>query len=83
MLDEFSKYRDIGRSSAVAVLIFVCVLPVIIGSALKRKGSFRTHDSRSTQKWYDKPVSKLIIVTIALTWMFPIFGFVLSSFQPR
>ena len=43
MLDEFSKYRDFGRSSVVAVLIFVCVLPVIIGSALK-KGKFPTHD---------------------------------------
>ena len=38
--------------------------------------------TRSTQKWYDKPVSKLILITIALTWFFPIFGFVLSSFRP-
>ena len=38
--------------------------------------------TRSSQKWYDKPVSKLIIVSIALTWMFPIFGFLLSSFRP-
>jgi ABC-type sugar transport system permease subunit len=37
MLDEFSKYRDFGRSSVVAVLIFVCVLPVIIGSALRER----------------------------------------------
>ena len=29
MLDEFSKYRNIGRSATVAVLIFVCVFPVI------------------------------------------------------
>ncbi|MDA2969903.1 MAG: carbohydrate ABC transporter permease [Actinomycetota bacterium] len=38
--------------------------------------------SRDSQKWYDKPVSKLILITIALTWIFPIFGFVLSSFRP-
>ena len=37
MLDEFSKYRNFGRSSVVAVLIFVCVLPVIIGSALRER----------------------------------------------
>ena len=36
MLDEFSKYRDFGRSSVVAVLIS-CVLPVIIGSALRER----------------------------------------------
>ena len=29
MLDEFSKYRNIGRSATVAVLIFVCVFPII------------------------------------------------------
>ena len=39
MLDEFSKYRNFGRSSVVAVLIFVCVLPVIIGSALRERDS--------------------------------------------
>ena len=38
--------------------------------------------TRNTQKWYDKPVTKLILVTIALTWIFPVFGFVLSSFRP-
>ena len=38
--------------------------------------------TRDSQKWYDKPVSKLILITIALTWFFPIFGFVLSSFRP-
>ena len=38
--------------------------------------------TRNTQKWYDKPISKLILVTIAITWMFPIFGFMLSSFRP-
>ena len=37
MLDEFSKYRNFGRSSVVAVLIFVCVLPVIIGTALRER----------------------------------------------
>jgi alpha-glucoside transport system permease protein len=37
---------------------------------------------RSNQKWYDKPLTKLILVSIALTWMFPLFGFVLSSFRP-
>ena len=37
MLDEFSKYRNFGRSSAVAVLIFVCVLPVIISTALRER----------------------------------------------
>jgi len=37
MLDEFSKYRNFGRSSTVAVLIFVCVLPVIIGTALRER----------------------------------------------
>ena len=34
------------------------------------------------QKWYDKPISKIILVTIALTWMLPYFGFVFSSFRP-
>ena len=34
------------------------------------------------QKWYDKPISKTILVTIALTWMLPYFGFVFSSFRP-
>ena len=38
--------------------------------------------TRNNQKWYDKPVSKLILITIALTWIFPVFGFVLSSFRP-
>ncbi len=37
MLDEFSKYRNFGRSSVVAVLIFVCVLPVIISTALRER----------------------------------------------
>ena len=37
MLDEFSKYRNFGRSSTVAVLIFICVLPVIIGTALRER----------------------------------------------
>ncbi len=37
MLDEFSKYRNFGRSSVVAVLIFVCVLPVIVGTALRER----------------------------------------------
>jgi len=34
-----------------------------------------------TQKWYDKPISKLILITISLTWMFPYIGFLLSSFR--
>ena len=38
--------------------------------------------TRNTQKWYDKPMTKLILVSIALTWIFPIFGFLLSSFRP-
>ena len=38
--------------------------------------------TRNNQKWYDKPVTKLILVAIALTWIFPIFGFLLSSFRP-
>tara|TARA_B100001057_G_C22868747_1_gene957787 strand:- start:5646 stop:6548 length:903 start_codon:yes stop_codon:yes gene_type:complete len=38
--------------------------------------------SRNTQKWYDKPITKLILVSIAFTWIFPVFGFVLSSFRP-
>ena len=37
MLDEFSKYRNFGRSATVAVLIFVCVLPIIIGTAIREK----------------------------------------------
>ncbi len=37
MLDEFSKYRNIGRSSTVAVLIFVCVIPIIIGNTYREK----------------------------------------------
>ena len=39
MLDEFSKYRNIGRSSTVAVIIFVCVIPIIVGNALREKES--------------------------------------------
>ena len=38
--------------------------------------------TRNNQKWYDKPISKLILITIALTWILPVFGFVLSSFRP-
>ena len=38
--------------------------------------------TRNNQKWYAKPISKLILITIALTWIFPVFGFVLSSFRP-
>ena len=38
--------------------------------------------TRNNQKWYDKPITKLILVAIALTWIFPIFGFLLSSFRP-
>ena len=37
MLDEFSKYRNFGRSATVAVLIFVCVLPIIVGTALRER----------------------------------------------
>ena len=33
------------------------------------------------QKWYDKPVTKIILITISLTWMIPYIGFVLSSFR--
>ena len=33
------------------------------------------------QKWYDKPVTKIILITISLTWMIPYVGFVLSSFR--
>ena len=38
--------------------------------------------TRNNQKWYDKPTTKLILITIAITWMFPLFGFLLSSFRP-
>ena len=38
--------------------------------------------TRNNQRWYDKPFTKLILITIALTWIFPVFGFVLSSFRP-
>ena len=38
--------------------------------------------NRNTQKWYDKPFTKIILITIAFTWIFPVFGFVLSSFRP-
>ena len=37
MLDEFSKYRNIGRSSTVAVIIFVCGGPIIVGNALRER----------------------------------------------
>ena len=37
MLDEFSKYRNFGRSATVAVLIFVCVLPIIVGTAIRER----------------------------------------------
>ena len=38
--------------------------------------------NRNNQKWYDKPITKLILITIAVTWVFPVFGFVLSSLRP-
>ena len=41
MLDEFSKYRNIGRSSTVAVLIFICVIPIIIGNTYREKENLR------------------------------------------
>ena len=41
MLDEFSKYRNIGRSSTVAVLIFICVIPIIVGNAFREKENSR------------------------------------------
>ena len=37
ILDEFSKYINIGRSSTVAVLIFICVIPIIIGNTYREK----------------------------------------------
>ena len=37
MLDEFSKYRNFGRSATVAVLIFVCVLPILVGTAIRER----------------------------------------------
>ena len=43
MLDEFSKYRNFGRSATVAVLIFVCVLPIIVGTAIRER--------ENTQSW--------------------------------
>ena len=42
MLDEFSKYRNFGRSATVAVLIFVCVLPIIIGTAIRERENTRS-----------------------------------------
>ena len=36
----------------------------------------------NNQKWYHTPITMLILVAIALTWIFPIFGFLLSSFRP-
>ena len=41
MLDEFSKYRNIGISSTVAVLIFICVIPIIVGNAFREKENSR------------------------------------------
>ena len=38
--------------------------------------------NNQVQKWYDKPISKIILVSISLTWVLPYFGFVLSSFRP-
>tara|TARA_B100001939_G_scaffold204036_1_gene175472 strand:+ start:408 stop:1598 length:1191 start_codon:yes stop_codon:yes gene_type:complete len=37
MLDEFAIYLNQGRSATVAVLIFVCVIPVILLNILKNK----------------------------------------------
>jgi hypothetical protein len=37
MLDEFSKYRNFGRSSTVAVLFLFVYLPVIIGTAIRER----------------------------------------------
>ena len=37
MLDEFSKYRQYGRSATVAVLIFVCVIPIIVINAVRAR----------------------------------------------
>ena len=37
MLDEFSKFRHYGRSATVAVLIFICVIPVIVLNAIKAR----------------------------------------------
>ena len=34
------------------------------------------------QKWYDKPISKIILVSISLTWVLPYFGFELRCFRP-
>ncbi len=34
------------------------------------------------QKWYDKPISKFVLIMIALSWMLPYIGFVISSFRP-
>ncbi len=42
MLDEFSKYRNFGRSATVAVLIFVCVLPIIIGTAVRERENIQS-----------------------------------------
>ena len=36
-----TKYRNIGRSSTVAVLIFVCVIPIIVGNAFREKENSR------------------------------------------
>ena len=38
--------------------------------------------NNQVQKWYDKPISKIILVSISLTWVLTYFGFVLSSFRP-
>ena len=35
-----------------------------------------------TQKWYDKPISKFVLIMIALSWMLPYIGFVISSYRP-
>ena len=35
--NELSNYINFGRSATVAVLIFVCVLPIIIGTAIREK----------------------------------------------
>ena len=42
MLDEFSKYRQYGRSATVAVLIFVCVIPIIVINAVRAREETQT-----------------------------------------
>ena len=73
----------------ITVLVSRKVMHPVYKKYIKKSKKYSVHDKDNKFKngeivsiQENKPISKTILVTIALTWVLPYFGFVLSSFRP-